>query len=142
MGYRVKASRGGNREGRNQRLDAGRRFRDFGPPAFILGGFFAAADFFDFDREVVEEPDLFFAARRGECLRGVRGAGEDASEGRVVGVSSWLTIAAALSANSCVVATTLPAAWPTLRANSSIRVLFFATRFMLSPSEPLSSAAS
>jgi len=78
MEYRVKASRGGNREGRDQRLDAARRFRDFGAAAFILGDFFATADFFDFDREVAEEIDAFFAARRGECLRGVPAAGEDA----------------------------------------------------------------
>jgi hypothetical protein len=110
MEYRVKASCGGNREGRNQRLDAGGRLDVFGAAAFLLADFFATADFFDFDRDVVEELDAFFAARRAERLRGVRAADEDALAGCVAGVSSWLTIAAAFPANSCVVATALPTA--------------------------------
>jgi hypothetical protein len=104
--YRVKASRGGNREGRSQLRDAARRFRDFGAVAFILADFFATADFFDFDREVVDEADAFFAARRGERFRAVRAVGCDACSA----ASSWLTMAAAFPANSCVVGTALPTA--------------------------------
>jgi hypothetical protein len=88
-------------------LLAARRFRDFDCTAFILDDFFATTDFFDFVREVMElEAFFFFAAWRGESFRGVRTAGGDAC----AAASSWLTIAAAFPANSCVVATALPKA--------------------------------
>jgi hypothetical protein len=110
--YRVKASRGKNREGRIQWRDAADRLGVFRAAVFALGDFFATAAFFDFDREIVEEFDVFFffTARRGECFRRVRAAGDDTLVRCADGASSRLTIAAALSANSCVVATTLPAA--------------------------------